>query len=186
MVEVEPMSTIWSILLSATGVLLLLRFMVQLARANFYSPLTQGIVKVTDLLCKGLRRIVPATPRIDTASLLVAWPVYIGLFYMQSAHAKVSVSAMSLPLVGLVRMADTLVTLYMVALFVHAIMSWIDPSRNYAVNRFSGELTRPILEPVRRFLPPFGILDFSTILVFLGLVFARSVVIGPLERAFLF
>ena len=48
----------------------LLRFVLQAVRADFYNPITQAIVRLTDPLLKPARRIVPPIGGLDVASLL--------------------------------------------------------------------------------------------------------------------
>ena len=52
--------------------LILLRFVLQLVRANFYNPLSQFIVKATQPLLKPLRRIIPSIFGLDMSSLVLA------------------------------------------------------------------------------------------------------------------
>ena len=57
---------------TAFGVLLfavLLRLLLQLARADFYNPISQFIVKVTSPLLRPLRRIIPLVGGIDLSPL---------------------------------------------------------------------------------------------------------------------
>ncbi|MCE2436474.1 MAG: YggT family protein [Pseudomonadales bacterium] len=178
------MPLILEILLKTTGFLLLLRFMVELARADFYSPWTQGIVKLTDILCRGLRRFLPATSRFDTSSVLVAWAVYTGLTFIELGARGVGVPVAFLPAIALIRLVDTTLFLYWLAILVVAIMSWIDPARNFPVTRFAGEVAQPLLEPARRLLPPFGVVDLSPIVVFLALFAVRTYVVPPLQNLF--
>ena len=57
--------------LSLYLVAMLLRFLLQLVRADFYNPISQFLVKVTNPLVIPLRRVVPPIGNIDTASLVV-------------------------------------------------------------------------------------------------------------------
>ncbi|SUB15145.1 YGGT family [Pantoea agglomerans] len=53
--------------------MLLLRIWMQWSRCDFYNPVAQFVVKVTQPIVKPLRRILPALGPIDTASLLAAF-----------------------------------------------------------------------------------------------------------------
>ena len=50
----------------------LLRFLLQVARADFYNPISQFIVKATNPPLKPLRRIIPGFGGFDLASLVLA------------------------------------------------------------------------------------------------------------------
>src|SRR5690606_9750198 len=52
--------------------IVLLRFILQLVRADFYNPLSQFIVRATQPLLRPLRRIIPGFAGVDFASLVLA------------------------------------------------------------------------------------------------------------------
>jgi YggT family protein len=56
------------------------------------------------------------------------------------------------------------------------VMSWIDPAGRNQLSRLLIQATEPILGPVRRILPPTGMIDWSGFLVL--------IVLGALWRAF--
>ena len=58
--------------LSLYLVAMLLRFLLQLVRADFYNPISQFLVKVTNPLVIPLRRVIPGLGGLDLASLLLA------------------------------------------------------------------------------------------------------------------
>jgi YggT family protein len=56
------------------------------------------------------------------------------------------------------------------------VMSWVDPTGRSKVSSLLFQATEPILAPVRRMLPPTGMIDWSSFLVL--------IVLGVLWRAF--
>jgi YggT family protein len=72
-----------------------------------------------------------------------------------------------------------ILTLYLIILAGRAVLSWfpVQPGTFLAsLNSLLLDLTEPVLRPVRRIIPPAGMLDTSFIVVFFVLVIARSVV----------
>ena len=57
--------------------IVLLRFILQLVRADFYNPLSQAVVKATKPLLNPLRRIIPGIGGIDVASLALAYVIQL-------------------------------------------------------------------------------------------------------------
>ncbi len=51
-------------------IVLLLRLLMQLTRADFRNPLARGIVQLTDPLILPLRRVLPPVRRVDSASVV--------------------------------------------------------------------------------------------------------------------
>ena len=60
--------------------IVLLRFILQLVRANFYNPLCQFIVKATQTLLKPMRRVIPSIFGLDMSSLVLAILVQMVVF----------------------------------------------------------------------------------------------------------
>ena len=72
-----------------------------------------------------------------------------------------------------------ILTLYLIILVGRAVLSWfpVQPgSFLSSLNALLLDLTEPVLRPVRRVIPPAGMLDTSFLVVFFVLVIARSVV----------
>ena len=67
--------------------------------------------------------------------------------------------------------AGVLVFLVWLLVFGRVLISWFDPSGSSSASRFLIETTEPFLAPVRRVLPPAGMLDFSGLIVLVVLGF---------------
>ncbi len=90
---------------------------------------------------------------------------------------------------------DSLIGLIILAMVVNAILSWLIAfdvvnMRNrfiYQLTRFLDAVTRPILRPVQRIIPPFGGVDISPIIVIIVLVgiqrFILPLIFAPLIAA---
>jgi YggT family protein len=70
-----------------------------------------------------------------------------------------------------------LVTVFIVVLFLRVVLSWFPPPSGGAATfyRILLDLTEPVLAPLRRMIPPIGMLDLSVtvLLVFLFIVRGR-------------
>ena len=73
---------------------------------------------------------------------------------------------------------NSLISLVILAMVVSAILSWLIAfdvvnMRNrfvYSISRFLDAVTRPILRPVQRIIPPFGGVDISPVIVIIVLI----------------
>lgn len=69
-----------------------------------------------------------------------------------------------------IRLLVTIIQLYSYVVLTRIILSWIPNfNRSHLIVRFIYQVTDPVLEPVRRALPPLGMVDISPIIVFFGL-----------------
>ena len=61
---------------------IVLRFLLQAARADFYNPFSQVLVKITDPVLQPLRRVIPSTGRFDNASLAMMLMLMLTRLYL--------------------------------------------------------------------------------------------------------
>ncbi|MDX1453570.1 MAG: YggT family protein [Oleiphilaceae bacterium] len=149
---------------------ILLRFILQMARADFYNPISQFVVKATNPLLIPVRRVVPGFAGIDFASLVLAVA-----FQFLVLLAKVLVLGLGSPNVvvllamSLVLVVGMLLKIYFWALLIMIIASWIAPGSMHPALVLINQMCEPVMKPFRKLLPPMGGLDLSPILVFLTL-----------------
>lgn len=148
--------------------LLLARFLLQLLRASFRNPIGQFIVAATDWVVRPARRIVPGFGGLDLASLLLAWLVqaaYFVLVFSLSAQGPFAFPLGGVLVAGLFEVARICIHIGMLVVLVSAILSWVNPYAPLAP--FFDSLARPLLAPIRRFLPPIGGVDLSPLVLLL-------------------
>jgi len=158
----------------------LLRFLLQLARADFYNPISQALVRITNPVIKPLRRIIPGFFGIDIASLVLAIAVklvmVVSIFVIQTGAFNFSI-----PLVWAVSVLSCLVTvlnIYYVAMLAMIIVSWVAQGSYNPAIVLINQIAEPVMAPFRRLLPPMGGIDFSPILAFLALNVVKIVLSG--------
>ena len=158
---------------------LLVRFAMQWARAPFRNPLGQFIVAVTDWMVRPVRRLIPGLFGLDMASLLLAWfwqVVYQGtaLGFSGVLSAVSPAPTFVVALLALLEVAKTGLYLVIGAVIVSAVFSWVNPYAPMA--EVFNTLTRPLLRPFRRIIPPVGGVDLSPLALLLVLQIALFVI----------
>lgn len=148
---------------------LLLRFWLPWLRADFRNPLAQGILKLTSPVIIPVRRLVPSFGRLDTATILVAFVLQclalLLILLILGASAIFSTIAIS----ALAKLVLLSVNLFMFAIFIRIVLSWIAPGQYNPATAIITTLTEPLLAPVRRIIPPLGGFDISPIFVIIAL-----------------
>jgi YggT family protein len=164
--------------------LLLVRFLMQASRANYYNPICQGILRATTILTGPLARVVPSWGRFDGATLVTALLIQtLGICAIMSMAGYGMFAAVYL-VWSAVALANSLLSIYFFVLLAYVIMSWIAPYSSQPAAELIRDLAEPICEPARRIIPPLGGLDFSIILVFVGLnLLQNCLLILPRARA---
>jgi YggT family protein len=149
---------------------MILRLWLQLARADFYNPFSQFVVKATNPLVLPLRRIIPSLGRVDTASLLLAYALMLTKLVVLQLLQSGQVAMMPSVIFAAVLLIKETLTLLFWILVIRALLSWFSQGRS-PVEYVMHQLTEPLLRPVRRILPPLGGLDLSVLVVLIGLQF---------------
>lgn len=155
-------------LLSVYLVAMLLRFLLQLVRADFYNPICQFLVKITNPLVLPLRRAIPGYAGMDLASLLLSLVLQV-----LAIIALLALHGLGLPNIGLLLLwsvlgvVGLLVNIYFFALLAMIILSWIAPGSGHPAIHLLYQITEPVMAPFRKVLPPMGGMDFSPILMFI-------------------
>ena len=161
--------------------MVLLRFMLQLARADFYNPVCQFLVKATNPPLRPLRRVIPGLWGIDLASVLLLVVLeMLGLWLtnVASGHAVMAGGLFVLSVAELLQL--TLNTL-LIAILLQVVLSWINPGAYNPLTSILYSLSEPLLRPARRLLPPISGLDFSPIVVLFLIQLTKILLIAPLR-----
>jgi YggT family protein len=154
--------------LSLYLVAMLLRFLLQLVRADFYNPISQFLVKVTNPLVIPLRRVIPGLGGLDLASLLLAVLLQLaGIVLLLLINGIGLPGVFTLLVWSLLGVLGLLVNIYFFALLGMIILSWVAAGSRHPAIYLLYQITEPVMAPFRKVLPAMGGLDFSPILVFI-------------------
>jgi YggT family protein len=158
----------------------LARFILQASRADFYNPISQGVVKATDPLLKPMRMVIPAFKNIDAAALVLAWLLELVAYVLIDLikWSAVVHSWAFLALASFVGVISVLINMYLFFILILVVQSWIAPGNYNPVSVLLQQVTEPILAPARKILPPFGGLDLSPMVVWLVLIVVERLVRG--------
>lgn len=159
----------------------LLRFLFQLVRADFYNPLCQAIVKVTNPPLRPLRRYIPALGGIDTASVVLLLVLQGLNTLLVLAVIGIAPSVAGLVVITLAELFSKTVWAFLGAVFVMVVLSWVSPGGYHPVATVVRDLTDPLCKPARRLIPPIAGLDLSPIIVIIGLQLVLMLLVAPLR-----
>ncbi|ANJ67109.1 hypothetical protein A9404_06675 [Halothiobacillus diazotrophicus] len=156
----------------------LIRYFLQLFRANFFNPVTQSIVKLTNPVLSPLRRILPKTGRHDLAALLVALVLIVLMVWVLASMKGLPISGAALFVNALYFTFLMVTDLFFWTILLRAVASWIGNTQSPAVALLE-DLTDPLLRPIQRMLPPLGGIDLSPLAVLL-LIQVLQITVGNL------
>lgn len=148
-------------------ILVLLRLLLQLFRADFYNPISQTVVRATAFL-DPLRKVLGARGGLDITTLvaLVALKMTQLAVLYAMVHGATPGPVFLLATSGL-SLVSLLLKVFFWSIIGSVVVSWLAPDGRSPATQLLWSLTEPLLAPARRLLPPLGGLDFSPIIVLL-------------------
>ncbi|MAM71352.1 MAG: YggT family protein [Gammaproteobacteria bacterium] len=166
----------------------LIRFLLQAARADFYNPISQAVVKLTSPLMTPLRKIIPGYRGFDFASLILA---LIISFIVSCLLIVLDGNSLAIVINNIgnivawcfVGLLNFILEIYFWGLLISIIASWIAPYSGNPVLLLIQQLLEPIMRRVHKIIPPMGGLDFSPIFVFLGIQLVEILLIQTLAQS---
>lgn len=149
----------------------LVRFFLQYFRAPLRNPLSEFVVALTDFVVKPLRRVIPGRQGLDLASLVLALglEILLVLFLLGLQGVPIWTGGPHIvPVVVLLAVINLLkycVYLLMAAVFIQAILSWVNPYS--PISSVLESISRPFMRPLRKLVPTVGRVDLSPLVLFL-------------------
>jgi YggT family protein len=160
-------------LLSLFLLIVILRFLLQVVRADFYNPISQAIVKVTMPLLKPLRKVIPGFLGIDMASVaLIILVQVVATFILASIMGVPGIILNPLPIIawGFAGALTIISNTFFWCMIITIIGSFIAPMSHHPLLMLANQIINPLSAPIRKILPPIGgVIDISPIIILLGL-----------------
>ena len=147
-----------------------LRFILQWIRADVRNPLTQFIIRITNPLVIPVRRVVPAVGGIDSATVLV-----VLLLELVATAVLIQLACVGTPdaaqvfLLAIFRLINLVLRIYLFVILFYVILSWITPGTYNPAISLLAAIAEPVLQPIRRLIPPIGGLDLSPLFALIGI-----------------
>lgn len=160
-----------STLISLYVTTVMLRLLLQWVRADFYNPVCQFLVKVTNPALIPLRRIIPSIGRIDTASIVLLFILETANVWFLGLMGGLQWGAANILLFSLISLLATLLWTYFILIIVEVILSWVGQSFRHPVVPLIYQLTGPILRPIRKIVPPIAGIDLSPLFALIAIRF---------------
>jgi YggT family protein len=160
--------------------IVLLRFLFQIVRVDFYNPLSQFIVKASNPPLARLHKLIPSLWGIDLGAivlLLILEGLRLSVTALMLGHTPRVGGVLILSIGELLKLAVYVVVF---SIFVRALLSWVSSGTSNPMAQLLGSFTEPLLAPARRLLPATGGLDLSPIIVFMVLMLVLKLLVQPL------
>lgn len=149
--------------------ILLLRLILPLMRADFHNPIAQAILKLTSPLIIPVRRVIPAVGKLDTATLLVAFVIQCVTSWLILTLYGASASLYVVAFNAVIKLIVLTINIFLFSILISIILSWVAPGQHNPISAFVRSLAEPVLRPFRQVIPAIGGLDISPVFAMIGL-----------------
>jgi len=149
------------VLVTLYGAVLLLRLLMQLTRADFRNPIARAVVQLTNPVVLPLRRLLPPAGKLDTASAAAVVLCALLKVWLLSLLLGFAPGAALLLRATLIDVAELVLHTYLWCIIFYALLSFLAPGNYSPAQSLLASITRPVLDPVRRLIPPIAGLDLS-------------------------
>jgi YggT family protein len=161
--------------------IVMLRFLLQWVRADFYNPVSQFIVKATQPPLTPLRRIIPGFAGVDLAALVFMFVLKFVELWLITGLLGISPQIGGLAMLSIAELLGMLVNVFIVSIVIQVVISWVNPGMYNPVMGLLHSLNEPLLAPARRIIPPISGLDLSPIVVIVGLQLVSMLAVAPIR-----
>lgn len=165
----SPLVFLVDTLFSLYILVVMLRFLLQWVRADFYNPVSQFVVKATGPLLRPLRRVIPGWGGVDLAAVVLMLALQMLALTVMFWLSGRQLAPLALFLASLYELIGLAFNVFIFAILIQAILSWVNPGTYNPVSGLLYSLTEPLLRPVRRYIPPISGLDLSPLVAIIGL-----------------
>ena len=163
---------------------IMLRFLLQVCRANFYNPVSQFLVKATNPLLVPMRRFIPGFWGLDFAAITLMILLQALQIFIIALVKDISIAPMGLFVMTIAELLRLLTNVFFFSILIQIILSWVNPGGSgNPIVALLHTLNEPLLGRARRILPPISGFDLSPILVIIALQLVGILVISPIADA---
>lgn len=159
---------------------IMLRFLFQLVRADFYNDISQFVVKLSDPPLRALRRFVPGVAGMDVAPLVLMLGLKVIELWLIREMVGQPASPAGLAVLSAAELIELAINVFFFSILIQVILSWINPGAYNPVISILYSLNEPLLAPARRLIPPISGLDLSPIVVIVLLRLTSILVVRPI------
>ena len=165
----SPLEFLITTLFSLYILAVMLRFLLGTVRADFYNPVSQFLVRITNPLLVPMRKVIPSIGKFDTSALLLMLVLQLLSLGVIIMLRGVSVPVLALLLTAIVELLLLAINVFIFTIVIQVILSWVNPGTYNPVNALLHSLTQPLLGPIQRLMPPVSGIDLSPLFALIGL-----------------
>jgi len=173
----NPLEFLVTTLFSLYILAVMLRFLLGAVRADFYNPVSQFLVRITNPLLLPIRKVIPSIGSFDTSALLLMLLLQLLSLSLIVLLRGISVSLVTLLVMSVGELIMLTINVFMFAIVIQVILSWVNPGSYNPVTALLYSITSPIMRPIQRLIPTISGIDLSPLVAIIGLQVLRMLIL---------
>ncbi len=162
----------------------MLRLLLQWIHANYFNPISQFTIKLTNPFLQPLHKVIPNRGRMDYGNLLVIFILeIIELYLLVLLRGGQHPNVLGLLVWGAGDLWNLLINIFFWGILISAVLSWFRQPGNNPMVELLHALIEPVLQPFRRFIPLVGGMDLSPLAAMIVLKVIALMTVPLLESA---
>ena len=158
----------------------ILRFLFEITKVNFYNPVCQLIVKMTNPILTPLRLVPLYIGRIDLMIIILITMITALKIYIPYYFTSFEYSINSLFIAAFGKFVQETLDILWYAVIIGAIGSWFMSYNTHPMFTLIDELCEPFYRPIRKILPTMTGIDFSPIILLVAINLIQMIVLPPI------
>ena len=159
----------------------LLRLIFQIVRADFRNPVSQFVVKVTNPMLMPLRRVIPSMGSIDMASIILLLLIQYAELFLITLLNGAPFLPLAMFVLGIAKILGLIITVLTFSILIQVVLSWVSPGTHNPMISLLYSINEPVLGRARRIIPPIQGFDLSPIVAMILLTLLSMLIVAPIS-----
>jgi YggT family protein len=173
----NPVEFLLTTLISLYIIAVMLRFLFGVVQADFYNPVSQFLVRITNPLLTPLRKVIPNYQQYDLSAVVLMLVLQIISLYIALFLREMLIAPHLVILLAIAKLLTQAIDIFIFTIIVQVILSWVSPGSYSPVTSLLHSLTTPVLRPFQRMIPPVSGIDLSPLFALLALHVLKMLVL---------
>lgn len=163
--------------------ILLLRVVLQWVNTDSHNPLFVLVARLTNPPLRPICRVIPSLHGIDLAAIILLLGLeMLKIAFLVWLQINATPHLIGLVVLGFAELLNQLINIFFYAVIALTILSWISPLAHGPLVEILVRICEPLMKPIRGILPSISGLDFSPLILIIGLKLLTMLLVQPLAQ----
>ncbi|HEY2567146.1 MAG TPA: YggT family protein [Candidatus Aquirickettsiella sp.] len=163
--------------------ILLLRVVLQWVNTDSHNPLFILVARLTNPPLRPICRMIPSLHGIDFAAIILLLGLeMLKIAFLVWLQVNTTPHFIGLIVLAFAELLNQLINIFFYAVIALTILSWISPLAHGPLVEILVRVSEPLIKPIRGILPSISGIDFSPLILIVGLKLLTILLVHPLAQ----